>query len=169
MQIDDIVNKIFTRSFMGYDMREVDAFLDEIIDKLERYESERREMLTAMEYLLDKLERGGELPERRRALPKGEAEPPSEAAPRERPAPRKRARGPRMVRVAGGRGKAEPAAQESRAAEEASGAPGEIALELELLDDAPGTDQLFPEILEALAEMNIPLEEPPAEDEKSVS
>lgn len=52
----DIVGKVFTKSFMGYDMQEVDAFLDEIIEELERYEAERKEMTTAMEYLLKELE-----------------------------------------------------------------------------------------------------------------
>ena len=37
MKISDIVNKEFSRSFMGYDMREVDYFLDEIIEQLETY------------------------------------------------------------------------------------------------------------------------------------
>ena len=56
MKISDIVNKEFSRSFMGYDMREVDCFLDEIIEQMETYERERQEMLTAMEYLLRELE-----------------------------------------------------------------------------------------------------------------
>ena len=37
MKISDIVNKEFSRSFMGYDMREVDCFLDEIIEQMETY------------------------------------------------------------------------------------------------------------------------------------
>lgn len=55
-KIEDIVKKEFSRSFMGYDMREVDYFLDEIIEQMETYERERQEMLTAMEYLLRELE-----------------------------------------------------------------------------------------------------------------
>lgn len=55
-KIEDIVKKEFSRSFMGYDMREVDFFLDEIIEQMETYERERQEMLTAMEYLLRELE-----------------------------------------------------------------------------------------------------------------
>lgn len=54
--IEDIVKKEFSRAFMGYDMREVDYFLDEIIEQMEAYERERQEMLTAMEYLLRELE-----------------------------------------------------------------------------------------------------------------
>ena len=61
MKISDIVNKEFSRSFMGYDMREVDYFLDEIIEQLETYERERQEMLTAMEYLLRELEQFDEI------------------------------------------------------------------------------------------------------------
>ena len=62
MRTDEIVNKIFTRSFMGYDIEQVDLFLDEMIDTLERYEAEKREMLSAMEYLMKKLERGQKMP-----------------------------------------------------------------------------------------------------------
>ena len=62
MRIDDIVNKVFSRSFMGYDIEQVDGFLDEIIEALERYESEKREMLNAMEYLMKKLEHGQRMP-----------------------------------------------------------------------------------------------------------
>ncbi len=60
--IDDIINKEFHRSFMGYDMQQVDLFLDEIIERFERLESERQEMLTAMEYLLNKLDEANNLP-----------------------------------------------------------------------------------------------------------
>ena len=35
ISIDDIVKKEFSRSFLGYDMREVDLFLDAIIEQLE--------------------------------------------------------------------------------------------------------------------------------------
>ncbi len=75
MRTDDIVNKVFARSFMGYDVEQVDAFLDELIDCIERYESEKREMLSAIEYLLGKLENGKQLPiaEMRKAI--GEAKP----------------------------------------------------------------------------------------------
>lgn len=128
MQIDDIVNKVFSRSFMGYDMREVDSFLDDVIDKLERYESERREMLTAMEYLLDKLEKGGTLPESRKSLPAADT------------AGGKHSRGPRLIRAA---------KKEKKAA-------AEVAVELELDAEAPDMDELFPEILETLAELEIP-------------
>lgn len=62
VRTDEIINKVFTRSFMGYDIEQVDLFLDEIIESLERYEAEKREMLAAMEYLMKKLERGQKMP-----------------------------------------------------------------------------------------------------------
>ena len=62
MRIDEIVNRVFTRAFMGYDIEQVDVFLDEIIETLERYEAEKREMLAAMEYLMKKLEHGQKVP-----------------------------------------------------------------------------------------------------------
>lgn len=73
MRTEDIVNKVFARSFMGYDIEQVDRFLDEIIESLERYEAEKKEMLTAMEYLLGKLEKGQKLPlaEMRKAIDSG--------------------------------------------------------------------------------------------------
>ena len=73
MRIEDIVNKVFTRSFLGYDIEQVDLFLDEIIERFERYEAEKKEMLLAMEYLLNKLENGQSLPiaEMRKAIEPG--------------------------------------------------------------------------------------------------
>lgn len=62
MRTEDIVNQVFTRSFMGYDIEQVDLFLDEVIVAIERYESEKREMLAAMEYLMKKLEHGQKMP-----------------------------------------------------------------------------------------------------------
>ena len=62
MRTDEIVNKNFTRSFMGYDIEQVDLFLDEVIETIERYEAEKREMLSAMEYLMKKLEHGQKMP-----------------------------------------------------------------------------------------------------------
>jgi cell division initiation protein len=62
MRTDEIVNQVFTRSFMGYDIEQVDVFLDEVINTIERYEAEKREMLAAMEYLMKKLEHGQKMP-----------------------------------------------------------------------------------------------------------
>jgi DivIVA domain-containing protein len=79
MRTDEIVNHVFSRSFMGYDIEQVDVFLDEVIETLERYETEKREMLAAMEYLMKKLEHGQKIPlsdmkkaiDSERQLPKG--------------------------------------------------------------------------------------------------
>lgn len=62
MRTEDIVNRVFTRAFMGYDIEQVDVFLDEVIEALERYEAEKKEMLAAMEYLMKKLEQGQQVP-----------------------------------------------------------------------------------------------------------
>jgi len=76
MRIEDIVNKVFTRSFMGYDIEQVDLFLDEIIERFEKYEAEKKEMLIAMEYLLNKLEHDEKLPitEMRKAIDSGKSQ-----------------------------------------------------------------------------------------------
>lgn len=54
---EDIVKKEFSRSLMGYDMQEVDVFLDAIIDRVEKMELERDELVAAMEKLLKRVER----------------------------------------------------------------------------------------------------------------
>lgn len=58
---------------MGYDIEQVDLFLDDVIDRFEQYESERREMLIAMEYLLQKREKEQEasIREMRKAIDTG--------------------------------------------------------------------------------------------------
>jgi DivIVA domain-containing protein len=95
LRTEDIVNKVFARSFMGYDIEQVDRFLDEVIESLERYEAEKKEMLTAMEYLLGKLEKGQKLPlsEMRKAIDSGKpakkrALPPDCAKPEAEPRPK---------------------------------------------------------------------------------
>ena len=77
MRTDEIVNKVFTRSFMGYDIEQVDVFLDEVIETLERYEAEKREMLSAMEYLMKKLEHGQKIPlsDMKKAIDSGRSQP----------------------------------------------------------------------------------------------
>ncbi len=98
MRTEDIVNKVFTRTFMGYDIEQVDVFLDEVIEALERYEAEKREMLAAMEYLMKKLERGQTMPlaDMTKAIGSGQAQPDQpegEAAAREAKAARSIVRG----------------------------------------------------------------------------
>ena len=57
VSIEDIIKKEFAHSFMGYDMQEVDVFLDAVIERLEKMELERGEMTAAMERLLKKVDR----------------------------------------------------------------------------------------------------------------
>ena len=54
---DDIVKKRFTKAFHGYDMQEVDLYLDEIIGTLEQYEKERDILLSKIEALLNELDK----------------------------------------------------------------------------------------------------------------
>lgn len=61
LEIADIIKKRFSRSFAGYDIREVDLFLDEIIDRMEAYEKERTELMMAMDILLKELEQFDEI------------------------------------------------------------------------------------------------------------
>ena len=76
MRVEDIVNKVFTRSFMGYDIEQVDLFLDAIIERFEQYEAEKKEMLLGMEYLLNKLESNQNLPitEMKKAIDSGKTQ-----------------------------------------------------------------------------------------------
>lgn len=60
MHGDDIVKQHFTRTFRGYDVQEVDLFLDEVIRELDRRDRERDELLASMERLLAALEERGE-------------------------------------------------------------------------------------------------------------
>ena len=61
-QSEEIVNREFSRAFLGYDIREVDEFLDTLIDRFEKLETQRKQMLIAMEYLLKRLEDADDLP-----------------------------------------------------------------------------------------------------------
>lgn len=56
MRADDIVKARFTKAFRGYDMQEVDQFLDEVIETLDALEEERDLLLARMEALLAQLE-----------------------------------------------------------------------------------------------------------------
>ena len=46
-----IAKKTFRRTLFGYDLEQVDAFLDEIIRQMQRQEKERREMAELIETL----------------------------------------------------------------------------------------------------------------------
>lgn len=57
MNRDVIINKAFTRAFLGYDAGEVDAFLDEIIREFDRIKQELDVARLRNKMLLEELER----------------------------------------------------------------------------------------------------------------
>ena len=57
MQLQEIVNRRFSRAFQGYDIGEVDAFLDEIIRDMERMEQELQLLELRNKMLLEELAR----------------------------------------------------------------------------------------------------------------
>jgi len=61
MRADDIVNARFTKVFRGYDVQEVDQFLDEVIKAMDALEEERDTLLARMEALLGQLEQADQL------------------------------------------------------------------------------------------------------------
>ncbi len=65
MDKQKIINKHFQRSFLGYDVEEVDAFLDEIIRDMERAEQEMGIARLRIRMLLEELETHGLLKCRR--------------------------------------------------------------------------------------------------------
>jgi len=57
VQIQEIINRKFSRAFQGYDIGEVDAFLDEIIRDMERMEQELQLLELRNKMLLEELAR----------------------------------------------------------------------------------------------------------------
>ena len=57
-----IANKSFRRTFLGYDLEEVDGFLDEIIRQIQQMEQERRELTDTLDYLVGELRNAGIVP-----------------------------------------------------------------------------------------------------------
>ncbi|MDL2234902.1 DivIVA domain-containing protein [Christensenellaceae bacterium OttesenSCG-928-L17] len=55
MRADDIVCQRFTKVFRGYDVQEVDLFLDEVIRSMDTLEKERNQLLARVEALLYEL------------------------------------------------------------------------------------------------------------------
>ena len=53
----DIIEKDFNRAFHGYDIQEVDSFLDEVIRELKRREDERAYLELRIELLTQELAR----------------------------------------------------------------------------------------------------------------
>lgn len=62
MTVEAIANKSFRRTFLGYDLEEVDDFLDEIIKEIQQMEQERRELTDTIDYLVGELRNAGIVP-----------------------------------------------------------------------------------------------------------
>ena len=62
MTVEAIANKSFRRTFLGYDLEEVDDFLDEIIRQIQQMEQERRELTDTIDYLVGELRSAGIMP-----------------------------------------------------------------------------------------------------------
>lgn len=101
MRADDIVRQRFSKVFRGYDIQEVDLFLDEVIRTLEGLERERNLLLSRVEALLNELDKydalimrgGGVAPQagvdraRPRVSPQAQTIPTAQAAPAAQAAP----------------------------------------------------------------------------------
>ena len=62
MTVEAIANKSFRRTFLGYDLEQVDEFLDEIIRQMQQMEQERRELTDTIDYLVGELRSAGIVP-----------------------------------------------------------------------------------------------------------
>ena len=62
MTVEAIANKSFRRTFLGYDLEQVDDFLDEIIQQMQQMEQERRELTDTIDYLVGELRSAGIVP-----------------------------------------------------------------------------------------------------------
>ena len=62
MTVEAIANKSFRRTFLGYDLEEVDEFLDQIIQQIQQMEQERRELTDTIDYLVGELRHAGIVP-----------------------------------------------------------------------------------------------------------
>ena len=59
MKISDIANRKFSRAFMGYNISEVDAFLDERAKDMERREQDIKLLELRNEMLIERLAASG--------------------------------------------------------------------------------------------------------------
>ncbi len=59
MKISDIANRKFSQAFMGYNISEVDAFLDEIAKDIERREQDVKLLELRNEMLIERLAANG--------------------------------------------------------------------------------------------------------------
>lgn len=55
MKADDVIKQKFIKVFRGYDVEEVDLFLDEVIRTIEAFERERDNLLAQIEVLSNKI------------------------------------------------------------------------------------------------------------------
>jgi len=55
LKADDVIKQRFTKVFRGYDVEEVDLFLDEVIRTIEAFEIERDNLLAQIEALSNKI------------------------------------------------------------------------------------------------------------------
>ena len=62
LSVENIANKSFRRTLLGYDLEQVDDFLDEIIAQLRQMEQERRELTDTIDYLVGELRNAGIVP-----------------------------------------------------------------------------------------------------------
>lgn len=62
MTVEAIANKSFRRTFLGYDLEEVDDYLDEIIRQIQQMEQERQELTDTIDYLVGELKNAGIVP-----------------------------------------------------------------------------------------------------------
>jgi len=60
IKAEDLTRVQFSRTFLGYDMKEVDTLLDAVNEQMEAWEKERQEMLIALESLLQEIEQGAQ-------------------------------------------------------------------------------------------------------------
>ena len=153
MKTSDIVNKEFSRSFMGYDMREVDCFLDEIIEQLETYERERQEMLTAMEYLLRELEQFDDIADDAEKQLRHPETPQAAAVPSEN-------RTRRTVRVNPAAAPADPDEETAPMAESGAEEPTLVLEELEIDEEPAWTAESDDAAVDAPAEPEAKSQEP---------
>lgn len=59
IKAENIVNKEFRKALFGYDREDVDKYLDELIVQLREMETERKEMVATIEYLVSEMSEQG--------------------------------------------------------------------------------------------------------------
>lgn len=59
IKAENIVNKEFKNALFGYDREDVDRYLDDLIVQLRQMETERKEMVSTIEYLVSEMTEQG--------------------------------------------------------------------------------------------------------------